>query len=95
MKMFFTYFIAILLLCLCILEKESSDRAIESENDIELPAISSEMTANKIFLIPSGFRAGNDLIKNEEINKNDFQQLISTDSLHFYFGTEKAESKIF
>ena len=95
MKMFFTYFIAILLLCLCILEKESSNRAIESENDIELPAISSEMRADKIFLIPSGFRTVNNLIENEEPDKIDFQQPISTDSLRFHFGTEKAENKIF
>ena len=92
MKMFFTYFIAILLLCLCILEKESSNRAIEPESDIELPAISSEMTADKIFLIPSGFRTVNNLIKNEEIDKIDSQQPISTDSLRFYFGME---NKIF
>ena len=99
MKDFFTWFIAVVLLSLCLLEKEARKNAQLTEsgnkNIVQSSKIINEEPVNQKVMIKSDLHDNNKMVAGDGLGTATYGRLVSTDSLTFSFGTEKQEAKIF
>ena len=99
MKDFFTWFVAVVLLSLCLLEKEARKNALlmESKNNniAQSSRIANKEPVNQNVMSKPGIQDNNKMVAGDAPNAVDYGRLVSTDSLNFSFGAEKQEAKIF
>lgn len=97
MKTFCTYLIATLLFGLCLFEKESRKKALESESgDTNYLKISRKWTAPNTdpnSMINSEFVGGNNLVSDDRFSLSPSSQFIATDSLQINFEVKENQVK--
>lgn len=88
MKNFFTLFIAVILLSLCLLEKEARKNALLMENINKEDLVGTNQVTSPVqpdngLVDRSGFDYNNHLVANDRMNIVDSHQSVAADSLSF------------